>query len=496
MITITGSGIIGDKMRLEDIYSEKIIERGEEYIGNVQSCIKIENTLFAKVHGSKMYTTKVDLTTLEAECSCPYQYNCKHGVAAYLYYKKGKITNADEFLKDLQKLDKAQLIKIIISLIPENPELASNHIFRKRTDFKSFVDDFIDSFSVKKMKKIEANLDRLGFEQLLKIVIFLAKNQDDIFDKAIANDDNCESGDYYSSYDDEGDFLYDFESKVKCALVKRIDSEKLLKRVLGKKQLHEQIIDTAEPFHKYKDIIRPYFTKKEYLWFLLNCSNPDLKEIKKNITSETDEHLMVLPRKNPQLAEQLAEVLKNNHLNFMLGYIKKDARMILEYLDAFDALVRMYTLIHASKVVDILMKRKSLNEKAIAVLFNKRFFADYNERHIQHLVQGITDSSLLERNITFSTEFLKLIPILERLNKLGFDIRKIFERKELLKAKHWTEIAAIIGFMRKKLGDSYVKEFIKSHKEHFITSSTLKSNLKQEGIYIQNIKGEFIVKTR
>ena len=71
-------------------YGKAVIERGEGYIRNVMSCIKIKKILHAKVQGSQLYKTKVDLDTLEGECSCPYGDNCKHAVAAYLYYRKNK----------------------------------------------------------------------------------------------------------------------------------------------------------------------------------------------------------------------------------------------------------------------------------------------------------------------------------------------------------------------------------------------------------------------
>src|SRR3989338_6661210 len=96
---------------IQDVYGEGVIERGKGYLGNVKSCAKIGNCLHAKVQGSSLYKTKVDLLTLEGECSCPYEYNCKHAVAAYLYYKKGMGNDADGFLTHLKSLSKEELIK-------------------------------------------------------------------------------------------------------------------------------------------------------------------------------------------------------------------------------------------------------------------------------------------------------------------------------------------------------------------------------------------------
>ena len=109
--------------RLEDVYEEQVINRGKEYVYNVASCIKIGDYLCSEVHGTYAYKTKVHLITLKGECSCPYEYNCKHAVATYLYHEKGKSSNADEFLNYLKTLQKDDLIEIIKTILPEHPEL-------------------------------------------------------------------------------------------------------------------------------------------------------------------------------------------------------------------------------------------------------------------------------------------------------------------------------------------------------------------------------------
>ena len=122
---------------LERVYSQEIIQRGKGYVDNVKNCIQIEDSLIAQVQGSRLYKTKVNLKTLEGNCSCPYQDNCKHAVAAYLYFKEGNSTNANTFFKNLESLEKKELIKIIKELVPKNPKLILDYDFKKNTNFEN-----------------------------------------------------------------------------------------------------------------------------------------------------------------------------------------------------------------------------------------------------------------------------------------------------------------------------------------------------------------------
>ncbi len=152
---------------LEKVYGEAVIERGKNYISNVKSCLKIGKSLHAQVHGSNLYKTKVDLNTLEGDCSCPYAVNCKHAVAAYLYYKKGKATDAGSYITGLKSLSKEELIKIIEGILPEKPEIVKAAMFRKKAKFDTWVSDFISNFSADELENIEENLDCLNFGQLI-----------------------------------------------------------------------------------------------------------------------------------------------------------------------------------------------------------------------------------------------------------------------------------------------------------------------------------------
>ena len=476
-------------MKIEEVYSERVIERGEDYISNVKSCIKANGSLFAEVHGNRVYKTKVDLASLEGECSCPYQNNCKHAVAAYLYHEKGLSVNADDFLKNLEKLDKKELIRIITNLLPDNLELATDYVFRKKTNFESLVDDLIEKFTMRKMEQIEKNLDRLNFEQLHKILEYIEKEADKIFEDA-----QEEFGEYDGyGYDDEGQFLDDFTKKLTEEAMKKIDSKENLNKAIHQEYLRAGIINNAERFRTHKDTIKSQVTKEEYCLFLLNCKNPDIKEIKDNVVPGAMNHLLALPMKNLPLAQKLAPILKSDDLYFMIAYREEDLQGMIKHIDRLGPLKERYLPISASWIVDIMRKNKAADKKAIGTLFNKRYFAGYTTKHLEYLAKQINDVTTLQNNLRLNQEFSKAVPIINRLADLGFGIKKIFQNEALLKTNHWTEIMEIITYIRKNLGNDYLADFIKTHKRSFMTSSTLKHNLKKEGIHIQNRKGNFEV---
>ena len=81
--------------------------------------------------------------------------------------------------------------------------------------------------------------------------------------------------------------------------------------------------------------------------------------------------------------------------------------------------------------------------------------------------------------------------LIERLFKLDKDATNSWLRREktLLNSKHWTEIVDILSYFRKKFGDNHVVKMIQRDEILFRTSSTLKYNLKKNGINISYIKG-------
>jgi SNF2 family DNA or RNA helicase len=71
-----------------------ILSRGRAYFreGRVISLTLKKNLLAAQVRGNKIYHVKINITgnEIDAECSCPYSYGCKHIVATLLKWAKTK----------------------------------------------------------------------------------------------------------------------------------------------------------------------------------------------------------------------------------------------------------------------------------------------------------------------------------------------------------------------------------------------------------------------
>src|SRR3989344_8302299 len=148
-------------MKLENRYSEEVIERGEGYLNSVKYCIKIDNFIYGKVEGSTIYKTEVDLKSLEGDCSCPYGTNCKHAVALYLNYQKGKFGEAKEFIKNLDKMNHKDLKEMILSKLQDNPEWIIKYNLRKSTKKEDLLKSFKKGFSLKTINKAESVLPDL-----------------------------------------------------------------------------------------------------------------------------------------------------------------------------------------------------------------------------------------------------------------------------------------------------------------------------------------------
>src|SRR3989344_2791721 len=174
------SAEIINKMKLEQKYSDAVIERGESYLNSVEYCIKVSNSIYGEVHGSRKYKTEVALDSLDGSCSCPYETNCKHAVALYLTYKNGKFGDAEDFIKSLNKMSHDELKGIILSKLKDNPDWIKKYNLRKGTNKEGFLKSFKRNFSLELISKAQAVLLDLSFEQLLEMYDYISKNYDDL----------------------------------------------------------------------------------------------------------------------------------------------------------------------------------------------------------------------------------------------------------------------------------------------------------------------------
>ena len=213
------------------------------------------------------------------------------------------------------------------------------------------------------------------------------------------------------------------------------------------------------------------------------------------MTKDAKIPILMLPKDSIELGEKLAEYLDNDDLRFIVAYQKDDANGIIKHFNSF-ANLKKYYLVQPHHIVKILSKTKKIPETIARQLFRKEYFESYSVQNIRFLVNNINEQEFILNNADFDSEFSKLKAVIVRLKELRYDSRLFFKKKELLDRKHWTQIIEVLNFARQSFGDKFVEELIRIHKSQFITSSTLKYNLKKEGISIQNIRGELNVEIR
>lgn len=472
-------------MGLESVYGKKIVERGKGYRDNVNQCIKIGNFIYADVIGTQEYKTKVSLETLEGECSCPYGSNCKHAVAAYLCHEHGKSGSADKFIEHLQKMDKAELVRMIIGNLPKNPEMAVDFAIKNTANVGNFTEEFINDFSYNKLRKAEKLVELFSFNQLMRMIDFLGKNEEKAFDKI------------YEDYGvaDEGEVLYDFKDRLLEEMVKKISNESELKKAIKKGNANQEIIYNAEHLSKFKQTIKEHFPKDDYLSFLLKLNKPDLDEIKQYASKGNKHLLWNLPEYNIELAENLGKYLQDDPLLFLTALKKKDCASLLKYFDSAWKSLKNKHPVGTGEIADILMKNKVKDEKKAKELLKENFFEEYSEAQLQYLAGQISDFELIEKQLP--KEFSERMPLLKRLIELDKEgAKKVLCKPNALRGQSLEDAVKMAAFIKNSYGKNSLIDFLKSNRETLATASALKKRLKEEGIFVSAQKGNFVVEVK
>ncbi len=485
-------------MDVYDKYSEKVIERGEGYLNSVKYCIKINNFIYGKVEGSHAYRTEVDLETFDGDCSCPYGTNCKHAVALYLNYKKGMYSDAEDFIKSLNKMGNNELKELILSKLQENPDWIIKHNIRKNTDTKEFFKSFKKSFSSELINEADALLPNLSFQQLLKLHDYIYKNYDGLAEKLAEESEN----DYYREdyYDDEeyDKELYELNEKLIEIIVKKSLKKDKVNEVIKRYSLREEIINQAEPFKKYKEKIKKEFSKDEYLEFLLNLKNPNVSELMENVNKSETDILFRYIEDQINVIKKIANLLNDKTLTLAIAVYEKDFEDIIRnisYLE--DALKKDYKLTTKIRdIVNIFILKKFKDENIAKKFIAFRRKANFDRAHIKYLAFQINDFDFISKE--FNKENLEEdIPLLERLAQIDKQktLNFINSKKELLR-KHYSDVVILFKFLKKVYDYNTIKSYIEKNYDSFRTSSHLKNHLKEIGVFISQKEGKLIVEIK
>ncbi len=481
---------------LKEKYSNEIMGRGEGYLDSVKYCIKINDIIYGKVQGSRIYKTEVDLDSLDGECSCPYGTNCKHAVALYLTYEKGNFNDASEFIKSLSNMSKNELIELIISKLEDNPDLIIKHHIRKSIKKENFVKEFKTKFSTKKIEEADAILSLLSSRQLLEIHDYIEKDYDSLIEKLFEQAEYTNDYDNWDNEDYDGG-LGELSEKIKKEVVKNAIKENMAHEVIKRVSLHDKIIENADEFLKFKDRIKRKFSKEDYLKFLLSLKNPNVKEIASCINEDIKYILYDFLPEKIFLVKSIGEHMKDNAILFIAAVYEKDALFLFNNFSSFDEAIRENSEITEKfdGIVQLLRKNKLRNGTIAKSLLDQDENAEYQREQLKYLASQINDFEFIKNN--FSLDRLEEHFVL--LNRL-FEINKnktlafIKNKKDIL-GRHWTDIIIIFRFLKKHYDANTIKKYVENNREHF-TSSHLKNHLKDEGIFIRFAKGNLLVEVR
>ena len=485
-------------MDIQDKYSDSVIERGEDYLNSVKYCIKIKNFIYGKVEGSHTYKTEVDLDTLEGDCSCPYGTNCKHAVALYLNYKKGIYSDAEDFIKSLDKMSNNELKELIISKLQENSDWIIKHNIRKNADTKDFFKSFKKGFSSGLINEADALLPDLSFQQLLELHDYISKNYDELAEKLAEESENdYYRGDYWDDeeYDKE---LYELNEKLIEIIIKKSLEKNKVDEVIKRYSLRDEIIKQAESFKKYKDKIKKEFSKEEFLEFLLNLKKPEVSELMESINKSETGILFKYIEEQKDAIKKVANLINDKTLIFSIAVYEKDFEKIFKNFDFFeDALKKDYKLEYKIKdIINIFILEKFKDESISKKLITHRSHGNFDRVHIKYLVSQINDFDFISKS--FNKERIEDdIVLLERLAEIDKQktLNFINSKKELLR-RHYSDVVILFRLLKKIYDYNTIKDYIGKNYDNFKTSSHLKNHLKDIGVFISQKEEKLIVEIK
>ena len=197
-------------------FGEKTFSRGLEYVENgyIEIGVKKGNKLIGTVHGSapNPYKVRVEITDeIHSECTCPVGEMCKHGVALILQWMKerGSFLDADNLLASLERRDKNELMKIISTILEEEPVLASKfalseEVREKRVNIEAIsrrisliLRGFLDYYAVPRVVSELEEVKRIGdklaeggsFKEAVDLYLLLVERGVDAFENGVDDSD-------------------------------------------------------------------------------------------------------------------------------------------------------------------------------------------------------------------------------------------------------------------------------------------------------------------
>lgn len=165
---------------LQEWAGEKATAKGIKYQeeGRVEEIKSTsEGSLVARVEGTKEYFTEIFLKDgkLSSICTCPVEYNCKHGIAAVLEY--------------LEQIEQGEEIPVIEKNIEEKDPLVA----RARRRYEGYETSGIYEADESSIQTLRNYLERLEKKELIEILLSFV-HEDSELDRYLRYRQSLESG--------------------------------------------------------------------------------------------------------------------------------------------------------------------------------------------------------------------------------------------------------------------------------------------------------------
>jgi uncharacterized Zn finger protein len=511
---------------IKHVYGDTIFYRGQDYFDDdkVTSIIKFKNKLTGEVEGSTTYKTKVDLNDLQSECSCPYSFNCKHGVAVLLKYMEGEYSDADEITKNLDKMSREELRSIIDSLISANPAnlmylgIQADVVEKPDANLIEVLDKQIESRLQRIMKSngddgsadeladfIKVNENVLSKEQVFHILEFLV--------------DNCEDyGYFYDDYSDSsfGDEI--FKNLCDAFVKKQIEEKDFVRlKAINENDNYDMFgmfinrlseIENTGNLKDFEEYVRDLLDESSYVEFLINCG---LKE-KARTLIESSESLGEENRFRLYLRIDEGSALEFAHkigafLSLLKYYHEKGAhddvlRLLREVLTDASKNFKLkgdhilYWNIFLS--IDKIGNWKD-NEGVLGALFEKCYSFQYYEI-CANIGLKLDDKELLRKLIDkksgYNFNVDEKIKVLEHLKKdYGEEVLREYKKLissliNVMGSYQYKKAAECVFLLRDKMNEGAWGEYLKGLYMEHSGKRNLWSEFKDRGISLKMKKGE------
>ena len=483
-----------DEFEIRHLYGEKTFKRGKNYFheGRVLVALKMGSKFMGEVIGTESYTTTVDMNDLTSVCTCPVGHDCKHGIALLFEYLKGTYFDGDKIIHNLEKMEKEELLKILIMIVEEDPMILLNIRSKgvkpkgkventTQVQIKAMIhnanmyymdEDFADKFA----KIIKANKAFLNKEFIFELLEFFVRK--------------CEEFGFF--YNDYSDYYYGNEifENLYDAFADSSPNDSDFERLQNLR--NEDDYEMLEPFfirmasmenapklRKFSSYMQKFLNEGDYIEFLINCGKNGKAKIllEKDILSEKERFRLYM-KIDEKKAVEFAE--KNWFYSSLIEYYHRKQtyeNVIFVFRNVLEENVELEDSYTYEVIFDSIKKAPENDKKR---LLTELFDVSYSSKHydlcvdigaeldgpelMEKLLRSEKSSELKTESRIFLLNYLS-VHIPEKVEgKVKELAEELIEQKENMAYKNAVECVRLLGnLINKEEITAYIKELYKKH---------------------------------